>query len=123
VKAALLDQRRLAGVGNIQAIEALWDAGVHPASPADALDPAAWQRLATAIPRTLHRTLALAGDGEMVYLSQDASQNPFRVYGKAAAPCPRCAAAIVREKLLGRSTFLCPTCQPLAAGGARRPSR
>lgn len=112
IKTALLDQARLAGVGNIQAVESLWAAQIHPSSRADRLDEHAWSRLAAALHQSLLRTLEQSGDGEIVYVSRDASASPFRIYGRDGSPCPRCEAPLVRERLSGRATVRCPSCQP-----------
>lgn len=113
VKTVLMDQTRVAGLGNIQAAEALWRAGIHPAAPASGLGPEDRRRLAAGIAESLARTLAdLERDG--TYLSEGGS-NPFRVYGRAGEGCPRCGAPIVREVLGGRATFRCPTCQDRGA--------
>ncbi|MCB9682714.1 MAG: formamidopyrimidine-DNA glycosylase [Alphaproteobacteria bacterium] len=114
IKVALMDQGRLAGVGNIQAAEALHRAGLHPETPCHAVSPAAWARLARAIPEQLRHTLALTEDEEVVYVS-DGGDNPFEVYGRAGQPCPRCGGTVVRAVHAGRSTFWCPDCQPLTA--------
>lgn len=121
VKLALLDQARLAGLGNIHAVEALFLAGIHPDTPCDALDAAAWARLADAIPRQLHEGLADLGQDEIVYLS-DGAESPFRVYGRAGLPCPVCGTAVARAVRGGRSTTWCPRCQPALSPsrGARR---
>lgn len=111
VKTQLLDQRKLAGIGNIQAAEALWRAGVHPRTRGCDLSPVQLDRLATALTWTLTRTLADAGDGELAYLSQDRIHNPFLVYGRVGSPCKRCSSEIVADRIAGRVSPFCPTCQ------------
>lgn len=124
LKAALLDQARLAGIGNIQAVEALWIAGLAPDRRPNDVPADGYARLATALQETLRRTLALAAaDEELVYVSSDRARNPFQVYGRAGAPCPRCGAPLSSNKLQGRTTVSCPACQPPAGGGADRRSR
>lgn len=112
IKTALLDQARLAGVGNIQAVESLWAAKIHPSTRADQLDDDAWSRLAAALRQSLLRTLEQSGNDEIVYVSRDASASPFRIYGREGTPCPRCEATLVSERLSGRATVRCPSCQP-----------
>jgi formamidopyrimidine-DNA glycosylase len=112
LKARLLDQTRLAGIGNIQATEALWKAGLHPGIRADALGPGDWVRLAEGLRWTLSRTLEDAGEGELVYVSQDPSQSPFQVYGRAGAPCPACGSPLAQGRFAGRTSPWCPSCQP-----------
>ncbi|MFT6143554.1 MAG: formamidopyrimidine-DNA glycosylase [Myxococcota bacterium] len=111
IKTVLLDQKRLAGVGNIQAAEALWRAGVRPDRPANSLTSSEWDALAIAIPEQLRWTLDVEKDGEVVYLSEWGSRNPFAVYGREEQSCPRCTAPIARAVHSGRSSFWCPDCQ------------
>ncbi len=116
VKTLLMDQDRLAGLGNIQATESLFRAGIHPARPASSLRPAETARLHRAIRKTLRKTIEEARGTRLRYLSEgSAVRNPFRAYGKAGAACPACrSGAIVRTVLAGRSNFHCPDCQPFA---------
>ena len=107
----LLDQQRIAGVGNIQAAEALFRAGIRPDRAGTSLGDAEWERLSVAIPEQLRWTLDVEADGEIVYLSEWGSRNPFAVYGREGEPCPRCGAIIERSVLSGRSSFWCPSCQ------------
>lgn len=111
IKTILLDQKRLAGVGNIQAAEALWRAGVRPDRAANGLSAAEWAALATAIPEQLQWTIDVEKDGEVVYLSEWGSRNPFAVYGREGEGCPRCTSRIRRAVHSGRSSFWCPDCQ------------
>jgi formamidopyrimidine-DNA glycosylase len=110
IKVALLDQARLAGVGNIHAVEALWRAGISPHTPCESLDAAAWARLAQAIPAQLRWTVEAEEADEIAYVNEGAA-NPFAVYARAGTPCRRCGAAIASAILGGRSTFWCPACQ------------
>ena len=111
IKTALLDQKRLAGVGNIQAAEALWRAGVSPERRANDLTDSEWHALSEAIPTQLRWTIDVESDGEVVYLSEWGSQNPFAVYGREGEPCPKCGDHVVRAVHSGRSSFWCPSCQ------------
>jgi formamidopyrimidine-DNA glycosylase len=111
IKTALMDQRRIAGIGNIQAVEALWLAKIHPETPVTALGSAAWERLYGGIRESLARTLAaIEGKDEPVYLTAGGA-NSFLVYGRAGEPCPRCSAPIAREVARGRASYICPRCQ------------
>ncbi len=113
LKVALLEQDRLAGLGNIHVAEALWRAGIHPDRRCDALTAAEWSRLSAAITAQLEAAGAdLAGDQELTYLSEGASPNPFSVYGQRERPCPRCGGAIAAAQRGGRVTWWCPGCQP-----------
>lgn len=111
IKTVLLDQKRLAGVGNIQAAEALWRAGVRPGRAASSLTTDEWQALAAAIPEQLRWTLDVEKNGEVIYVSEWGSRNPFAVYGQEGKSCPRCTAPISRAVHSGRSSFWCPDCQ------------
>jgi formamidopyrimidine-DNA glycosylase len=117
VKVALLDQTVLAGVGNIQASEACFGARLDPRRAASSLTRAEVGRLARAILSSIRYTLARfakdgadAGDGEIVYVEENRESNPFKVYGRAGAPCPRCGGTIKRIVQAQRSTFFCAAC-------------
>ena len=106
VKEALMDQTVLAGVGNIQAIEALWKAQIDPRSRASALDLRELRAIASGLRWTIQRTLAdLAKNG------MHGGGNPFRIYGRKGEPCPRCGVKLERLMLGGRTTTFCPGCQ------------
>ncbi|MBZ0116696.1 MAG: hypothetical protein K8H88_06870 [Sandaracinaceae bacterium] len=110
IKIALMDQKRLAGIGNIQATEALWLARLSPYRPATELEPAEWRRLARAVQESLSRTLAQTLNGKLDYLSEGA-KNLFHVYGRKGEPCPRCEAALVAGAIEQRTTVYCARCQ------------
>lgn len=118
IKETLLDQSLVAGVGNIQAAEALWRARIHPARPASSLTPAEVRTLARAIEASIADTLAREDGPEITYVEEPGAANPFDVYGKEGEPCPRCGALLQRLVQGGRSTVFCPRCQPRRA--ARR---
>jgi formamidopyrimidine-DNA glycosylase len=105
IKEVLLDQTVLAGVGNIQAIEALWKAGIDPRSRASALGAREVKALARALHWTIDRTLADLAKGD------EGEENPFKIYGRKGTPCPRCKAALIRIELGGRTTTYCGGCQ------------
>lgn len=115
VKAVLLDQRRVAGVGNIYADEALWRAGIDPHRPAGTLDRKEVQRLHRTVRAALRRGVELQGSTLRDYVTPDgeygAMQDEFKVYGRAGEPCPRCRTPIERSVIGGRGTWSCPTCQ------------
>ena len=117
IKALLLDQSKIAGLGNIYTDEALYAAGVHPMTPADALaEPIAGQLL-RAIKQTLRRAIRARGSTLMDYRTVDGQTGSFqrqhRVYGRTGQPCRKCGAPIERIIVAGRSTCFCPRCQPL----------
>jgi formamidopyrimidine-DNA glycosylase len=111
LKIALLDQALLAGIGNIQATEALWRAKLHPERPAGALDAGELGRLVAAIEGTMADTLAEEAGPEITYVEEPGADNPFAVYGRGGEPCPRCRTALARSVLGGRGTVHCPKCQ------------
>lgn len=115
VKAILLDQRVVAGLGNIYVSEALWRAGISPLREGRSLSADEMERLVAAIRAVLADAIAAGGsslrdyrraDGELGYF-----QHTFAVYGREGMPCPRCAAALIRTVQSGRSSFHCPGCQ------------
>lgn len=119
VRSLLLDQRRVAGVGNIYAVEALWFARIHPRTPANAIGAAA----AAALHRSLRRVLrsAIRAGGTTLRNYRDASGEEGRfgralhAYGREDEPCTRCATPIERIVFGGRSAFVCPRCQDARA--------
>ena len=115
IKVALLDQRVVAGIGNIYADEALHAAGIHPLTPANALTLAQVARLSTATKRVLRRAIRAGGSTLRDYVNgrgeRGAFQSRHRVYDRAGRPCRACRTAIVRLVLGGRSTCFCPACQ------------
>ncbi|MCU1278838.1 MAG: Formamidopyrimidine-DNA glycosylase, partial [bacterium] len=112
IKEALLDQTVLAGVGNIQAAEALWRAKINPLRPSSSLSPAEVTTLARAIETSIADTLAREDSPEITYVEEPGADNPFDVYGKHGEPCPRCKRTLRRIIQNGRSTVFCPRCQP-----------
>ena len=116
VKNALLDQRVVAGLGNIYIDEALHAARIHPLAAADRLDATDVGRLSRAIKTTLNRAIRHRGSTLRDYIDADGAEGGFqrlhRVYDRAGKPCHRCRAPIERIVLGGRSTHFCPQCQP-----------
>jgi formamidopyrimidine-DNA glycosylase len=117
VKAALLDQRAAAGIGNIYADEALWRARIHPLRPAGTLERNELARLRKGIRAALEMGIARQGATLRDYRDPDGArgrmQDEFRVYGRTGEPCPRCGTPIEKIRAGGRGTWYCPTCQPL----------
>ncbi len=111
IKLALMDQAKIAGLGNIHAAESLFFAKIHPDTPTSSLRDADFDALAAGIDRTLTRTLAELDDTkELVYVS-DGGPNPFSVYRKDGTPCPECGKTIEKMEHGGRSTYFCGKCQ------------
>jgi formamidopyrimidine-DNA glycosylase len=115
IKALLLDQRRVAGIGNIYACEALWEARIRPSRPAKALTKPAIRRLHRAVVNVLNRAIDLRGTSVDDYVDagglRGGFQNVLSVYGRLGQPCVRCGTAIVRTVLGQRGTWWCRTCQ------------
>jgi formamidopyrimidine-DNA glycosylase len=116
VKAFLLDQRRIAGVGNIYADEALFRARIHPLRAAGSLRPAQWDALALAVRETLLAGLAAGGATIDDFRDADgvagAFQDEFLVHRRRGEPCPQCGGAVVKFVAAGRGTYACERCQP-----------
>lgn len=115
VKALLLDQRRIAGIGNIYACEALWAAGIKPDRPAKALTKPAIRRLHHAIVDVLKRAIDMRGTSVDDYVDAEGLrggfQNVLAVYGRSGEACPRCKGPIQRTVLAQRGTWWCRKCQ------------
>ncbi len=111
IKEALMDQAVLAGLGNIQATEALWLARIDPRRRAGELSRAQLGAVARAIEASLRRTLDAERAEEITYVEEVGADNPFLVYGRHGAPCPRCRGTLERFVLGGRGTFACRRCQ------------
>ena len=115
IKALLMDQSVIAGMGNIYCDEALHRAGIHPLAIADEIDPARSSALGRAIKAVLRASIRSEGTTIINYQHPDGSghfQRRLRVYGRDGEPCRRCGAEIVRIIAAGRSTHFCPACQP-----------
>jgi formamidopyrimidine-DNA glycosylase len=116
IKPLLLDQRFLAGVGNIYADEALHRAQIHPQRRANALPGNTLLRLYDGLRRILREAIRAGGTSVRTYVNASGSPGGFqhflRVYGREGKACPCCGEPIVRECVGGRSSFLCPRCQP-----------
>ena len=117
IKAVLLDQRRIAGIGNIYADEALWRARIHPRRPAGELDAPEIAHLHRAVRAALRRGVELNGSTLRDYVTPDGEgggmQHEFHVYGRLGEPCDRCGRPIERIVVGGRGTWLCPRCQAM----------
>ncbi len=121
IKVALLDQKGIAGVGNLYASEALHLAGIHPTTPCDRLTPKQWTSLHEALIEILQAAIDKEGStlSDGTYrnaLNQNGRyQNHHRVYDKAGSHCPTCQQEVIlRIVQAQRSTFFCPSCQPKA---------
>ncbi|MEL7487070.1 MAG: bifunctional DNA-formamidopyrimidine glycosylase/DNA-(apurinic or apyrimidinic site) lyase [Pseudomonadota bacterium] len=115
IKAALLDQKVVAGVGNIYACEALFRAGVSPRRKAASVAGARAARLRVAVIDVLRDAIAAGGSTLRDFAASDGSlgyfQHAFSVYDREGEPCVQCGAPVKRIEQSGRSTFFCSTCQ------------
>ena len=117
IKATLLDQRVVAGLGNIYVCEALHRSAIHPERPAGEVSAPRLKRLAAEIVATLEEAIAAGGSTLRDYRNAEGDlgyfQHAFKVYGREDDPCtkPRCRGVVRRLVQSGRSSFFCPTCQ------------
>lgn len=115
IKRLLLDQRKVAGLGNIYACETLFASKIHPHRPAQSLSRAEAHRLFTHIQKVLKRAIDEQGTSVSTYrlLTGESGnfQNLLRVYNREGEPCYRCRTPIVRTEQGGRGTYFCPRCQ------------
>ncbi|CAA9442959.1 MAG: Formamidopyrimidine-DNA glycosylase [uncultured Rubrobacteraceae bacterium] len=117
IKGLLLDQKVVAGVGNIYVDEALFDARIHPTRKANALTEGEWTRLQSAVKENLAAGIEHRGTTFSLYRDvlgrKGHHQDHLKVFVQAGKPCPGgCGGRVVKEKVGGRATFLCPACQP-----------
>jgi len=126
VKAFLLDQRRIAGVGNIYADEALFRAGIHPLRPAGRLTGAQLARLRDAVEDALQAGIDAKGasidDFRHVDGARGSFQDRFLVHRRVGEPCPNCGLPIRKIVVGGRGTYVCEHCQPRPRPRRRRPA-
>ena len=119
IKALLLDQTAVAGVGNIYADEALFVSKIHPATPANEITRAKGELLRRALAVVLNHAIKRRGSSIRDYVGgkgkRGKMQHEFQAYGRTGKPCSRCKTPISRVRLAGRSTHFCPKCQRLAA--------
>lgn len=124
IKALLLDQRRLAGMGNIYCDEALFIAAIHPATPARAISPEKGEKLWQAMRQVLTQAIEHKGSSVDSYRTPEGKsgnyQNLHLAYGRAGRPCPHCGTLLQKFNIAGRGTTLCPKCQRLMKRRSRR---
>ena len=115
IKAFVLDQRRIAGVGNIYADEALFRAGIHPLRPAGRLTRAQLERLRVGIEDALAAGIDAKGasinDFRHIDGARGSFQDRFLIHRRAGEPCPRCGAVVRKIVAAGRGTYVCERCQ------------
>lgn len=124
LKALLLDQTIVAGVGNIYADEACFRAKLHPGRPGKKLTRAECDQLREAVEAVLTRAIESRGSTIRDYVGgsglRGGFQNEFAVYGRTGEPCPACATAVRCARYAGRASHFCPRCQKGAPGRARK---
>jgi formamidopyrimidine-DNA glycosylase len=127
VKALLLDQRVLRGVGNIYADESLWKAKIHPAHLGARLTAAQVKELYRALQDILKKAIVLRGSSISDFLDADGQpgeyQRHHRVYGREGKSCARCKTPIRRVIVAGRSSYFCPKCQKAPRGWKKTAKR
>ena len=115
VRNLLLDQKRIAGIGNIYAVEALWAGGVHPRAPANSAGPRSAARLHRALRKVLRNAIQARGTTLRDYRTAEGAEGGFgpalRAYGRAGQPCVRCRTPIRRIVFTGRPAYYCRRCQ------------
>jgi len=120
VKAFLIDQRRIAGLGNIYACEILYQARIDPWRRVHTLTHEEWKGIGEAAEKILKRAIACRGtsvsDWHDLFGNKGEHQDYLLVYGREGAACSRCGGIIHRRKLNGRGTYYCPTCQNCEGG-------
>jgi formamidopyrimidine-DNA glycosylase len=124
IKAFLLDQKRIAGVGNIYADEALFRAEIHPLRSAGSLSKEQYGALREAVIAALNAGIEARGatidDFRHVDGVRGSFQDQFLVHRREGEPCPRCGRTIVKMVVAGRGTYVCESCQPRPRARARR---
>lgn len=127
IKALLLDQSVIRGVGNIYADESLWTAKIHPAQLGAGLKREQVEKLYAALQQVLQKAILLRGSSISNFLDADGEpgeyQQHHRVYGRERKPCYRCKAPIGRMIVAGRSSHFCPNCQPTPGRRRRGPAK
>ncbi len=118
LKTVLLNQRVLAGLGNRDADESMWQAGIDPRRLASSLTTEEVVRLHRAIRTVLEEGLALRGTQRDLFGVQGQAKHRRNVFGRTGAPCPRCATPVSHLRIGGRNTHWCATCQPTERASA-----
>lgn len=115
IKAVLLDQTVLAGVGNIYADESLWGAKIHPATLVRDLTHEQFKKLYQELVYVLKLSIEKGGSTDRNYVNAEGKKGSYidfaRVFRREGLPCPRCGTTIVKSRVAGRGTHSCPHCQ------------
>ena len=117
IKAALLDQSVIAGVGNIYADEALWGAKIHPARLVSTITDAEFKKLYTEVRAVMNLSIEKGGSTNRNYVNAEGKKGSYmdfaRVFRRDGLPCPRCGTEIIKIRVAGRGTHICPKDQKL----------
>lgn len=116
IKAVLLDQAVLAGVGNIYADESLYAAKIHPETKVQDISPTQMKKLHTELIAVLKLSIEKGGSSDRSYVDAKGKRGSYltfaQVFRKNGQPCPRCGTIILKTRVAGRGTHICPRCQP-----------
>ena len=117
IKAALLDQSVVAGIGNIYADEALWGAKVHPQRLVSSITPDEFHKLYTEVREVMNLSIEKGGSSNSTYVNAEGKRGSYmdfaRAFRREGLPCPRCGTLIEKLRVAGRGTHVCPYCQTL----------
>ncbi|MFY9228304.1 MAG: bifunctional DNA-formamidopyrimidine glycosylase/DNA-(apurinic or apyrimidinic site) lyase [Candidatus Microsaccharimonas sp.] len=117
IKAALLDQSVIAGVGNIYADESLWGAKIHPKRLVATLTTAEFKKLYTELRAVMNLSIEKGGSSNHTYVNAEGKKGSYmdfaRVFRREGLACPRCGTTIEKLRVAGRGTHVCPFCQKL----------
>ncbi|MGA3129086.1 MAG: zinc finger domain-containing protein, partial [Candidatus Korobacteraceae bacterium] len=117
IKATLLDQTVIAGIGNIYADESLWAAKIHPSQRVNELSPQAIHKLFNELIAILKLAIASGGSTDRNYVNAEGKQGNYlkfaRVFRREGQLCLRCSQPIIKLRVAGRGTHICPSCQRL----------
>jgi formamidopyrimidine-DNA glycosylase len=116
IKATILNQEVVAGIGNIYADESLWAAKIHPLTRVKDLSNKQLQNILAAAVEAMETSLSVGGSSSRNYIKADGTRGDYlekfaKVFNRAGQPCPRCGTEIVKLKVAGRGTHICPKCQ------------
>ncbi len=115
IKAALLDQSVIAGIGNIYADESLWGAKIHPKRLVETIKPAEFKRLYSEVREVMNLSIKKGGSTNRNYVNAEGKKGSYmdfaRVFRREGQACPRCGTEIIKLRVAGRGTHICPKCQ------------
>lgn len=115
IKAAILDQSVIAGVGNIYADESLWGAKIHPQRLVSSITPKEFEKLYTELRAVMNLAIEKGGSSNHTYVNAEGKKGSYmdfaRAFRREGLPCPRCGTTIEKLRVAGRGTHICPYCQ------------